>query len=413
QCILAMEVVAQPLMPDGSTQTSLDQAPNGVPIINIARPGASGLSHNRYRDFNIDPQGLIFNNAATSVATTQLGGLIVGNPNLQRSATLILNEITGTQPSQLKGYGEIAGQAADLVIANPNGLTINGTGFINTSRLVLTTGRPVLSAGNLDHFSIDTGEILVEGQGLNALDTPVADLFSRYMTLNSKIHAHSLHLSLGSQNIDYTTNQAQFQSGSVVSTKSLLLDSTSLGGLYADSIHLVGTEAGLGVNMPPEVLASNGSIQIEQQGNLTLYSAQATQDIQVNSGGTQTIIGDISSGRSLALLSSSTLDTGSGMLSGGVQVSLQAGTLNQTATILSGKGNSNGPSVPGNLQVVAQDINNSGILAVTGDVTLTTQNLNNQGTLFAGKNMHLFTRGSLTNNNGAEILAMQDMLLAA
>ncbi|MEN0107020.1 MAG: hypothetical protein AAGC84_11425, partial [Pseudomonas sp.] len=79
--------------------TSITQAANGVPIINIAAPSAGGLSHNKFTDYNVDPQGLILNNATDKFTETQLGGVILGNSNLGgRAAGLILNEVTGSNP---------------------------------------------------------------------------------------------------------------------------------------------------------------------------------------------------------------------------------------------------------------------------------------------------------------------------
>ncbi|WP_155401664.1 filamentous hemagglutinin N-terminal domain-containing protein, partial [Ralstonia solanacearum] len=43
-----------------------------------------------------------------------------------------------TQPSTLQGYLEVAGPRAEVVIANPNGILVNGGGVFNNSRGALT-----------------------------------------------------------------------------------------------------------------------------------------------------------------------------------------------------------------------------------------------------------------------------------
>ncbi|PYB79911.1 hypothetical protein DMX07_16100 [Pseudomonas soli] len=75
--------------------TSLGQAGNGVPIVNIAAPNGSGLSHNQFSDYNVGQQGLILNNATERTQGTELGGIILGNPNLQGTAAQAAVDICG------------------------------------------------------------------------------------------------------------------------------------------------------------------------------------------------------------------------------------------------------------------------------------------------------------------------------
>ncbi len=99
-----------PLKIDGSTNTTLDKARNNVPIVNIANPNSNGLSHNKFIHYNVGSEGLILNNSKQTNINTQLGGIIFGNKGLTNNATLILNEVTSTSRSSLKGWTEVAGQ---------------------------------------------------------------------------------------------------------------------------------------------------------------------------------------------------------------------------------------------------------------------------------------------------------------
>ena len=165
----------------GAHRPGTDTAANGVPVVNIVAPSAAGVSHNQYQQFNVDKQGLILNNSA-AVSQTQLGGYVTGNPQYQagQSARLIVNEVTSTNPTYLRGYTEVAGHAADVVVANPNGISVAGGGFINTPRATLTTGVPVFDCdGSLQAFHVTRGAIRIEGDGLNASNIDRLDLLSR------------------------------------------------------------------------------------------------------------------------------------------------------------------------------------------------------------------------------------------
>ena len=170
--------------------TSVGQAGNGVPVVNIATPNGSGLSHNQFKDYNVGPNGVILNNATGALQNTQLGGYIVGNPNLKGgAANVILNEVNGGSPSQLRGYTEVAGQSAKVIVANPYGITCSGCGFINTPNVTLTTGKPMMdNVGRLDHYQVDGGAVTIDGEGLNASNVDRFEIITRTAKILSLIH---------------------------------------------------------------------------------------------------------------------------------------------------------------------------------------------------------------------------------
>ncbi|MDR1063544.1 MAG: filamentous hemagglutinin N-terminal domain-containing protein, partial [Azoarcus sp.] len=112
-------------------QPGIGQTRNGTPQVNIQRPSQAGVSMNQYSQFDIEQRGAILNNAAKD-AQTKLAGWVQANPNLaQGEARIIVNQINSRDPSQIKGYIEVAGRRAEVVIANPSGITVDGGGFIN------------------------------------------------------------------------------------------------------------------------------------------------------------------------------------------------------------------------------------------------------------------------------------------
>src|SRR5690606_2316376 len=259
-----MAAAAQATLAAANGNTGVTQAGNGVPVVNIATPNGKGLSHNKFNQYNVGQQGLILNNATAKTQSTQLGGIILGNANLKgQAAKLILNEVTGGSPSQLRGYTEVAGQKAHVVVANPNGITCNGCGFINTPRATLTTGKPIIEGGRLDRLQVEGGAISIEGQGLNASNVDQFDLITRSARINAELHANKLNIITGANDVEVADLTVSKRAANKADEPQLAIDSSALGGMYAGAIRLVGTEAGVGVKLAGNMAASAGDIQID------------------------------------------------------------------------------------------------------------------------------------------------------
>ncbi|WP_260214479.1 hemagglutinin repeat-containing protein [Xanthomonas euroxanthea] len=266
--------------PNPGGQTPGQQvAANGVPVVDIVAPNARGISHNRYSNFNVGPNGLILNNSA-QISKTELGGYVAGNDNLQRSgaASLILNEVTSAS-SRLQGYTEIAGAKAQLVIANPNGISCDGCGFLNTSRVTLTTGTPNLgSDGALNGFSITGGALSIGSNGLDAFNVDRLDLLSRQLSVEGSIWTRELVAAAGAGRVNYDGMLLDVMPGTDGAAPSIGIDVAQLGGMYADRIRLIATEAGVGVVSRGTLAAQSGDLQIDSAGQVSLSGTTVARD---------------------------------------------------------------------------------------------------------------------------------------
>lgn len=145
----------------GNQQPTVLQTGNGLPQVNIQTPSAGGVSRNQYSQFDVAEKGAVLNNARKA-AQTQMAGWVQGNPNLARGeAKVILNEVNSANPSRLKGYVEVAGKKADVVIANPSGIQCDGCGVINAGRTTLTTGKADVENGELKGYHVKGGKVTV------------------------------------------------------------------------------------------------------------------------------------------------------------------------------------------------------------------------------------------------------------
>lgn len=264
---VSARVVADATAP-GSQRPTVLSASNGVTLVNIQTPSAAGVSRNAYSRFDIDQRGVILDNSRGDVQS-QLGGWISGNPWLASgSARVILNEVNSSDPSLLHGPVEIAGQRAELVIANPAGLSCDGCGFINASRATLTTGAPVLRGGQLEGYRVQGGAISIVGAGLDSSASDYTDLIARAVNINASVWANQLTVTSGANQVASASGRATAMAAAVGSVPSVGIDVAQLGGMYAGKITLVGTESGVGVRNAGQIGASAGEVSISAEGLL-------------------------------------------------------------------------------------------------------------------------------------------------
>lgn len=255
-----------------------------VPVVNIQTP-KNGVSHNIYKQMDVLAEGAVLNNSRTG-ASSNLVGTVGANPFLAKGeARIILNEVNSSIASRLEGNLEIAGQRADLIIANPAGINIKGGDFINASKAILTTGKPQLNAdGSIQQFVIDQGKVTVTantgstlGLGGNSNNADYIDIYARALELNAQLHANQdINVITGTNTIPASLENIGSKT-STVAAPTLAVDIKSLGGMYANNIYLMGTEKGLGVNNAGTLKAVNNLVvtnagRIEHSGSISSSS---------------------------------------------------------------------------------------------------------------------------------------------
>ncbi|MCT8349701.1 DUF637 domain-containing protein, partial [Photorhabdus temperata] len=272
-------VIAAGITPDNNHTQVQNQG--NIPVVNIATPNGAGISHNTYKEFNVATQGAVLNNA-TQAAKSQLAGQINANSNLKgKAAELIINEVTGNGRSDLQGKLEVVGNKANVMIANPNGITCDGCGFINTSSATLTTGKPQFDKqGALEALEVKKGQIMIGGKGLDGKTTDYIDIISRATELNGKIQANNLSFTQGANRIDFNDGTVKKITGEGAKPQ-LAVDTKALGGMYANKIRLVATEDGVGVNLK-DLTSNQRDITLNVNGKIELGNAKAKTDFNLS-----------------------------------------------------------------------------------------------------------------------------------
>ena len=408
-----------PIMPDPKAearhQPQVEETANGIPLVNITAPSSGGVSRNEYETFNVPDKGAILNNSYT-LSKTELAGYVQGNNNMaERPAKIIVNEVTGAGSTSMDGFLEVAGNRADVVIANPNGITVNGGGFINTGKAFLTTGKPVYDGeDHLQRFDITGGDILIEGKGLGGKETGSLAILSRAVRINAGIWAKDLHITTGANSIDAKTLEASAIEGKG-GRPAFALDTAAIGGMYAGRITLVGTEKGLGVNNSGTwsaednlILDWNGDLKnsgtIYSKGNTDLRASRLENDKTIaaernlSAAAKENIRnqGKLLAGENMDIYAGKTLDNAGHAMESGNNLSIETGDAinNAAGTIKSG----------GSQQIKAGHAltNTEGTLAADGNINIQTGRMTGDGIVSAGKKAGILLEKDFTNTGRLE-----------
>ncbi len=381
------------IVPGGAHAPGIINTQNGIPQVNINRPSGAGVSMNTYNQFDVQKSGAILNNA-NRITNTQQAGYINGNPNFgpNDAAKIIVNQVNSSSASQINGYVEVAGSRAEVVIANGSGISVNGGGFINTSRAILTTGTPNFAAdGSLAGFNVTGGNITVTGAGFNASDADQADLLARAVQANAAIYAKNLNVITGANSVDHDTLNATPIAGSSPAP-GVSIDVSNLGGMYANRIVLVGTENGVGVSNNGVLAAQSGDLTLTTQGKLVLAGqTNASANISVSARDRIDNSGTTYAQQNVSANTSGALNN-SGVLAAQQNTSVSAGSVASTGTLGAGVNGDGTIANSGDLNVSA-----------SGAVTATGRNEGGGNTTIQGTSVNL--AGSNTSANGALTLA--------
>ena len=279
----------------GNQQPIVLQTANGLPQVNIQTPSAGGVSRNQYSQFDVAEKGAVLNNARKA-AQTQMAGWVQGNPNLARGeAKVILNEVNSANPSRLKGYVEVAGKKADVVIANPSGIQCDGCGVINAGRTTLTTGKAEVENGELKGYRVKGGKVTVGQKGMDNSQSDYTDIIAEKAEIKGGVWSKKgIKVTTGKNNVDHTndsvvyigdknTDNTDRTPNTQSENQSYSVDVSQLGGMYAEKIHLVDNGQGLGVRNAGHIGASAGEVKIDSQGKvINSGTISSTQQAEIN-----------------------------------------------------------------------------------------------------------------------------------
>ncbi|WP_455475525.1 two-partner secretion domain-containing protein [Bartonella sp. B17] len=358
-----------------STRPTIGQAGNGVVLIDIARPNNQGLSHNKYDSFNVGVHGVILNNSTENISRSQLGGLVFGNGNLRDTgaAKVILNEVVSTNHSRLEGVSEVHGQSADVIIANPNGITCNGCGFINTPRVTLSTGQPLIGVdGTLSGFRVEGGALTIGTQGADGRVLDIFDLVSRKISVAGPIQVKGdLAIIAGRNHFDYHKREAT-SLGTDGKEPELAIDSSDLGGMYAGQIRIIANDKGAGVKMHGSMVSNAGAMQLSSDGKLVIAKARAKGSVKAQSHHASVHVENLlfseSSVELKALDAVELVDHARVAASGAVDVNSAVIKLEHDALVASGIGNDGQQSATGSLHLKAAKLDAGSGRIASGDL---------------------------------------------
>ncbi|MCE1945104.1 hemagglutinin repeat-containing protein [Enterobacter roggenkampii] len=270
-------------VPDASQSKgpTMGQAANGTPVVNITDPNAKGVSHNKFDQFNVDKNGLIFNNSMQD-GVSKIGGYTVKNAQLEHEAKAIISEVTGAQASYINGTMEVFGRKADVIVANQNGISVNGATTINANSLTLSTGKVQMKEDGNYKLAVEKGTVSLTGQGISTEGLSYFDIVSRSAKLEGEIAGQAdVKVVAGQNDYDLSSRQHTTRATGDGHTPDVAIDGRAMGSMYGGKIQLISTESGAGVRHEGSIIAT-GDIEISANGDVTLTGLRSDKNVTVS-----------------------------------------------------------------------------------------------------------------------------------
>ena len=405
-------VFAGAIVPDGGSSTSVSTGAGGRQTVNIA-PSVGGVSNNTYSSFNVSKAGADLNNVGINART-------------------IVNQVTSTNPSLIQGNINVLGPRANVILANPNGITIDGGSFTNTGHVVLSTGQVsfsdlTLAPGVVQRnvvLTTDRGTIAIGPGGLSGTLVNL-DLIVKQLSINGSIandftsSTSGIRAIVGDSTTTYDTSFSPSDNGhdwligtASPATKSnaVAVDITAAGGLTAGRVQLIVTDQGAGVRSLGKIYANAGDVVVSASGDITVAdgSLKAERDVVLTTPGTVSLQGAQVTAANNATVQAGNIalsddTTGQTTLSAGNTVNLtSSGAISNTGSLIqAGATASDGTTTGGDV-----------ILTAAGDIT-NRSSANNLGIVFAANGQTKLTAGGNIINDNARILSNDAVSLTA
>ena len=381
----ALPAFAQVIPDLGTNTTTSADAATGATTVHIAEPvGSPGstISHNTYTEFSVSPLGVNFDNSTVHART-------------------ILNEVTSSRISNLNGPLRVVGDAAHVIIANPNGISVNGASFHNTGGVVLSTGEAsirsfaVTPTSYQDNVLLKTkdGTINVGPGGLSGAMSTLHMLAGRIRidgpVENSAGQLRStIELTAGGSSVEYDSAilpNSDLQSWGRMeeegnNNNSVAIEITSRGTLKANTVRIRATNNGAGVSHAGNGLAAFGDFVIDASGKVTTSgSIEAKRNVHINAGSIEA--------RSLAGQPQSKIEA----INGTLTLLADTGDIKNTGVLMSGSSRDGANA----------DSKGAATLKAAGDIALLTENADQLAIVFGAKDdLDVRAGGSITNNTG-------------
>jgi filamentous hemagglutinin family protein len=385
------------ITPSGATATNVTTAGSGKQTVSIAPSLPGGLSYNSYNSFSVGKPGADIDNRTVG-------------------ARSIINEVVTTNRSVIGGPVTILGSQAHFILANPNGITVDGGSFTNAGGVVLGAGTISLQTRTPAPYLTQTNAVLNTGPGdifiaSGGLGGTMASLqmyagkikVDGQVTVTAPVSTHApgdIQLLAGKSSIEFDSavlpiaalgNWAAVTQKGTGSTE-VLVDVTSNGGLSASRVIIGVTEKGAGVSYAGTGLASAAQFQINGSGQVTFTGAQITAATDIKTVGS-----------AITILNAPAQQTKMIAVGGALTLVATNGDLTNIGGLLQGE----------TRNVSDTDSKGAVTLTASGNINFTTQNPNQLAVAFANSDdLSVNAGGSITNTAG-RLLSNKDTSINA